>query len=194
MSSGAIPITDQRHNEYVGGDASSGRIPGTEKATTGHNFVSVFPKEDQPQKAKSGGVRRPEEHLPPPTGRDAPPASYAPPPVGDNIREVVRGEQPRTTRQRAGPSPPPHIPKLPLAPAPDSITVVDRSPYAEPTTAADTMTGATSQDVHRGYGAPGSGMTSAEMHHDGQQHRKRQGQGVETYGQGEIPRNQAEMD
>lgn len=37
-------ITDTRHNDYVGGDASKGRIPGAEKATTGHHFVSVFPK------------------------------------------------------------------------------------------------------------------------------------------------------
>ena len=37
-------ITDQRHNDYVGSDANKGRIPGAEKATTGHHFVEVFPK------------------------------------------------------------------------------------------------------------------------------------------------------
>ena len=93
-----------------------------------------------------------------------------------------------TERARAAHSPPPHIPKLPLAPAPDSRTVIDRSPFAEPVTAADTMTGVTSQDVHQGFGYPASGMTSAERQHDGEHHRKRQGHGTETYGAGQVPR------
>ncbi len=37
-------VTDTHHNDFVGGEASMGRIPGSEKSTTGHNFVSVFPK------------------------------------------------------------------------------------------------------------------------------------------------------
>lgn len=70
----------------------------------------------------------------------------------------------------------------PLAPAPDSRTVVDTDPFAEPTTAADTMTGATSQDVYGGIGKPWGGMSSKEMHHDGKAHRKRGLQGTDQFG------------
>ena len=34
-------MTSNRHNDFVGGDASKGRIPGAEDATSGHHFVSV---------------------------------------------------------------------------------------------------------------------------------------------------------
>ncbi|KLO05678.1 hypothetical protein SCHPADRAFT_946714 [Schizopora paradoxa] len=61
--------------------------------------------------------------------------------------------------------------------------VVDRSPFADPITAEDTMTGATSQDVHDGLGDPGSGMTSSEEKHGGAHHRKREGTGAEQFGQ-----------
>ena len=37
-------ITDQRHNDYVGSDANKNRIPGADKATTGHHFVEICPK------------------------------------------------------------------------------------------------------------------------------------------------------
>ena len=37
-------MTSRRHNDYIGSDANAGRIPGAEKATTGHHYVSVFPK------------------------------------------------------------------------------------------------------------------------------------------------------
>lgn len=37
-------VTDTRHNDFVGGDASRGRIPGAENATSGHFYVAVFPK------------------------------------------------------------------------------------------------------------------------------------------------------
>lgn len=37
-------ITDGLHNDYVGGEASAGRIPGAEKATTGHFYEGVFAK------------------------------------------------------------------------------------------------------------------------------------------------------
>ncbi|THH04346.1 hypothetical protein EW145_g5579 [Phellinidium pouzarii] len=60
--------------------------------------------------------------------------------------------------------------------------VVDKDPYAEPTTASDTLTGATSADVHDGYGHPGQGQTSAELHHDGQKGRKKQEVGVDQWG------------
>ncbi|KAI9709117.1 MAG: hypothetical protein M1820_003563 [Bogoriella megaspora] len=48
-------------------------------------------------------------------------------------------------------------------------------PEAERTSAADTLGGATSGDVHTGLGHPGQGQSSAERHHDGQSHRKHQG-------------------
>ncbi|KAE8151721.1 hypothetical protein BDV25DRAFT_128527 [Aspergillus avenaceus] len=47
------------------------------------------------------------------------------------------------------------------------------------TSAGDTLMGATSQDVHTGLGHPGAGQTSAELHHDGQSHRKNPGSGLE---------------
>ena len=34
-------LTNQRHNDFVGGEASRGRIPGADKATTGHHFIAV---------------------------------------------------------------------------------------------------------------------------------------------------------
>lgn len=40
------------------------------------------------------------------------------------------------------------------------------------------MTGATSADVSKGLGQPIQGMSSAELHHDGQTHRKRQREGL----------------
>ncbi len=76
----------------------------------------------------------------------------------------------------------------PLAPAPDSRTVIDKDPYATPTSAGDTLQGATSQDVYAGIGKPAGGMSSAEMHHDGQAHRKRHHLGKDQYGAGVVPR------
>ncbi|EKM56613.1 uncharacterized protein PHACADRAFT_253822 [Phanerochaete carnosa HHB-10118-sp] len=70
----------------------------------------------------------------------------------------------------------------PLAPAPDSRTIVDNDPFDDPPTAAETMTGATSQDLYSGIGKPMMGQSSAEIHHDGHQHRKRAMQGHDQYG------------
>ena len=42
----AESMTSHRHNDYVGGDASAGRIPGAEKATSGHQYNSIFPKSE----------------------------------------------------------------------------------------------------------------------------------------------------
>ncbi|KAI0937548.1 hypothetical protein AcV5_000357 [Taiwanofungus camphoratus] len=196
----ADSITSQRHNDYVGSNASAGRIPGANDAATGNDYVAVFPKED--------GARRAQEQLPPPTGRDRPPAADVPP-VGGNIRQVIPGGEhtPFTTApssahgasedQQTAANTERYTTQvsrtigepMPQAPAPDSRTVIDRSPFATPASAGDTLTGATSQDVYGGLGHPGSGMTSAEVHHDGRGHRKRQGQGVSTYGSGEIPRD-----
>lgn len=44
------------------------------------------------------------------------------------------------------------------------------------------MTGSTSQDVYESIGKPANGMASAEVHHNGQHHRKRQGLGKDQYG------------
>ncbi|KAI0746956.1 hypothetical protein C8Q80DRAFT_809936 [Daedaleopsis nitida] len=180
------PLTSERHNDFVGGDASKGRIPGAEKATTGHHFVAVDLPRDQKRHAN-----RAEEHLPPSTGRDAPPAGG----VAPGTRTGTSGPLPSDIlSHRSGvarqPSPVHQITDntSPLPPAPDSRTVVDKDPYATPISAADTLTGATSADVHAGYGHPGQGMSSAEMHHDGQAHRKRQMLGEEQYGSHEFPR------
>ena len=86
-----------------------------------------------------------------------------------------------------------HPQPVPQAPAPDSRTVVDRDPYAAQARASDTLTGATSGDVHGGIGRPGAGMSSAERHHDGQAHRKRDRQGMDQYGRGEIPRDEEDL-
>lgn len=160
--SNSAGITDQRHNDYVGTDANIGRIPGAEKATTGHSYIEVFPKEDPPVQQQ-----RPDEHLPPPTGR--PFAEHA----------ARGGPTERLTTAQSAPQP------QPLAPAPGSRTVVDADPWAAPTSAADTLSGATSRDVHAGLGVPAAGMSSAERHHDGRQHRKRGLQGQEQYGTAE---------
>ena len=37
-------LTNQRHNDFVGGEGSKGRIPGANDATSGHYFVAVDPK------------------------------------------------------------------------------------------------------------------------------------------------------
>ncbi|KAI0635330.1 hypothetical protein C8Q77DRAFT_1054246 [Trametes polyzona] len=194
MSGSESPATFGRHNDFVGGDASKGRIPGADKATTGHHFVSIDP---------NGGQQRAQEHLPHSTGRDAPPAGgVAPgtreaPPRSKSLCSSDASANPLesdilNSRASSGREPSPvrriHNDNQPLPPAPDSRTVIDKDPYATPTSAADTLTGATSQDVHNGLGHPGSGMSSAEMHHDGSSHRKRQMRGTEQFGSGEIPR------
>lgn len=65
-------------------------------------------------------------------------------------------------------------------------TYVDKDASTTPhvTRASDTLTGATSADVHDGLGHPGQGMSSKELRHDGQPGRKRQEKGVEQFGQG----------
>lgn len=75
-----------------------------------------------------------------------------------------------------------NLPPQPLDPASGSNTVIDRDPWAQKASAADTLQGATSKDVHGGIGQPFGGQTSAELHHDGNQHRKRNLQGTGQYG------------
>lgn len=142
---------------------------------------SRTPAEDPPVQQQ-----RPDEHLPPPTGRPfaehagtSPvraaclPSRSRPPPAARG------GPTERLTTAQSAPQP------QPLAPAPGSRTVVDADPWAAPTSAADTLSGATSRDVHAGLGVPAAGMSSAERHHDGRQHRKRGLQGQEQYGTAE---------
>ncbi|KAL9111684.1 MAG: hypothetical protein Q9227_003958 [Pyrenula ochraceoflavens] len=50
------------------------------------------------------------------------------------------------------------------------------------TPASATLGGATSGDVNTGYGHPGQGQSSAELRHDGQSGRTRQGGGLESIG------------
>jgi len=63
-------------------------------------------------------------------------------------------------------------------------------PLADP---LDFPGGATSRDVHRGMGHPGQGMTSKEIHHDGQQGRKREKQGLAQYGAHDLNRGGADL-
>jgi hypothetical protein len=58
------------------------------------------------------------------------------------------------------------------------------STYTSP---ADTLTGATSKDVHIGLGKPLQGQTNVEIAHDGAHGRKKQPSGVE--GVGATPKN-----
>ncbi|KAI9752750.1 MAG: hypothetical protein M4579_005506 [Chaenotheca gracillima] len=57
----------------------------------------------------------------------------------------------------------------------------DNEPEAQ-TTASSTLGGASSGDVYQGLGHPGQGMTSSELRHEGEHHRKRQGQGLTGVG------------
>lgn len=50
------------------------------------------------------------------------------------------------------------------------------------TSAADTLGGSTSADVHQGLGKPMQGQTNTELRHDGQHGRKHQSSGLEGVG------------
>jgi hypothetical protein len=91
--------------------------------------------------------------------------------------------------------------------------VVDQDASAPRASAADTLggtgsdrsagacesdllcSGVTSQDVHDRYGHPGQGMTSKELHHDGQQKRDRQrvGGAEAKHGSKQFPRDESEQ-
>ncbi|KAL4069922.1 hypothetical protein V8B97DRAFT_1917991 [Scleroderma yunnanense] len=68
----------------------------------------------------------------------------------------------------------------------DSDASVDATPVQQDPLASSTLIGATSKDVYRGLGVPPQGMSSKELHHDGQPGRKRHGEGIEQFGEGEI--------
>ncbi|KAE8164912.1 hypothetical protein BDV40DRAFT_298003 [Aspergillus tamarii] len=61
------------------------------------------------------------------------------------------------------------------------------------TTADQSLQGATSKDMHTGLGQPGGGQTSAELRHDGQQHRKNPGGGLEGVGASKEPRTERQI-
>lgn len=65
-------------------------------------------------------------------------------------------------------------------------TVVDQDASADDKdiSTQSAIPGATSRDVHGGLGAPIQGMSSSEQRHDGRPGRKRQGGGVEQFGEG----------
>ncbi|KEQ70310.1 hypothetical protein M436DRAFT_10581, partial [Aureobasidium namibiae CBS 147.97] len=75
-----------------------------------------------------------------------------------------------------------HAQTLPAGSAPAKSTFqpnneADATPQQGGVSASSTIVGATSQDVHAGLGQPIQGQSSAELHHDGQSHRKNPGQG-----------------
>jgi len=62
----------------------------------------------------------------------------------------------------------------------------DMDPGSGTANASDTLSGATSADVHTGLGHPGQGQTSTELRHDGEHHRKKQGGGLIGVGAGSM--------
>lgn len=227
----AESMTSHRHNDYVGGDASKGRIPGAEKATSGHQFNAIFPKSESISIRTSTKTRlacmsqathllvalRPNAHR---STSHSPQDAMRLHQAAIALWESTSTPSPREVNSLTPPSRRVHSPSptdqlqngqvdevththpsaqciqsarttgqpIELAPAPDSHTVIDRDPYAPRTSAADTLTGATSQDVHNHLGHPGTGQTSSELHHDGQHGRKRAARGADQFGSGAIPR------
>ena len=65
---------------------------------------------------------------------------------------------------------------------PVSQTIRDRDATEPRASVNDTLSGATSADVHTGYGKPMGCETTSELRHNGQHHREKQGGGVEQFG------------
>lgn len=91
-------------------------------------------------------------------------------------------------------SPQDHIPEfqaqtLPAGTAPKSNTfqpdVTPNDPQQNQYSASSTIGGATSADVHTGYGHPGNQQTGIEKAHEGKHTSKREGAGLEGVGTGE---------
>ncbi|EMD34816.1 hypothetical protein CERSUDRAFT_125354 [Gelatoporia subvermispora B] len=189
----AESITSGPHKDFTADAPRRNRVPGAEKIKTGHTLEVIYPIEGQPKKAE--GVKRPQEHLPPTTGRDAPPAGDVCP-VGQHINQVIPGDQLGDVRgDAAGDDEHMRILRARttgqptfISAAPDSLTFLDPDPYDPPASAGDTLGGADSRELSNSIGRPGAGMSSTEMHHDGRAHRKRPMQGTDVYGSGEIPR------
>ncbi|KAF8512556.1 hypothetical protein BU17DRAFT_69212 [Hysterangium stoloniferum] len=66
---------------------------------------------------------------------------------------------------------------------------IEGDEFQIPTTAGDTLDGATPKDVSRKLGPPLQDETSAGLHHDGQRRRKREHEGVVQYGPQAGPLN-----
>ncbi|KAK2796575.1 hypothetical protein FQN51_009266 [Onygenales sp. PD_10] len=78
-----------------------------------------------------------------------------------------------------------HAKTMPPGTAPPDSTWQPRTAYQEPSgaaTANETLGGADSRDVNKGLGQHAWGETSAELHHDGEAHRKHHGSGYEGVG------------
>ncbi|KAL1296729.1 hypothetical protein AAFC00_000199 [Neodothiora populina] len=90
-----------------------------------------------------------------------------------------------------------HLQTLPAGTAPPDRTFKPQNdPEVPPSnasgdakgpSAADTITGATSGDVHSGLGQPIQGQSSSELHHDGQSTRKNPGAGGAEGRGGQAP-------
>ncbi|KII86604.1 hypothetical protein PLICRDRAFT_177361 [Plicaturopsis crispa FD-325 SS-3] len=79
----------------------------------------------------------------------------------------------------------------PVGQQPPKSVTLDQDNFLDPdasasapvrTSASDTLTGATSQDVYASSGQPSNTQTSQEVHHDGQPGRKRHAEGIDQWG------------
>jgi len=99
---------------------------------------------------------------------------------------TTHGHKPGVIASEADAAPEFHAKTLPAGTAPSDKTYTPKPDTIDPSStmndASDTLLGDTSADVHTGFGHPGQGMTSAELHHDGEHHRKRQGHGLAGVG------------
>jgi len=106
---------------------------------------------------------------------------------------TTHGHKPGVLASQADRAPEFQAETLPAGTAPSSKTYTPNPDTIDPSSisnnASDTLLGDTSADVHTGLGHPGQGMSSSEMHHDGQHHRKRQGHGLAGVGAsvGDVP-------
>ncbi|EQL30130.1 hypothetical protein RJZ56_002069 [Blastomyces dermatitidis] len=97
----------------------------------------------------------------------------------------THGHKPGTKVSPADYAPEFHAQTLPAGSAPEDRTFVSHTggqPPEERTSAVDALGGADSRELNRGLGQPVWGETSAQLHHDGQAHRKHHGSGLEGVG------------
>ncbi|VDC07420.1 unnamed protein product [Peniophora sp. CBMAI 1063] len=107
-------------------------------------------------------------------------------PLGQNITAIIPPAQHKTpgSSDESGPyaDTAPSLQNAMGMPHVGEVYYRNDASLDERTSASDTLTGATSGDVYRGHGQPAQGETSAELHHNGKAHRKREGGGVEQHG------------
>jgi len=93
---------------------------------------------------------------------------------------TTSGHKPGVIASKADAAPEFHAETLPTGTAPSSRTFQPQNDAVDPESvrdsAEDTMTGATSADV--GAGVTSAPQSSAELHHDGQHHRKHEKHGL----------------